>query len=335
METHLPPPLALSSAQFEVFYNPLAEPVFLFCPADKRLVAANDAFRNLVVVGADHAFPLPALQFLPAEVLLELKPGAVVHTSLQLAHRVCLSFNLSALPVILDGAVLLLCIAKSTGGESDLPALQEIAESEKKAALKEVYHRAKNTMNIIVSLMGLQLSREKDAYLRRLLQQIKSRVYALALLQEHQYHSERLLEIKADDYLTSLAQSVISNFKHTDQHLKLLPSTEICWLPIDMLVPLALLTHELVANAVQHAFEPGQDGEIKLNLSCVAPQSWQLLIEDNGKGIPENSTFPQLNTLGSQLIKGLSKQLKAQVQVARSDGGGTAVNVYFTIQTKE
>lgn len=328
--------LSISSKQFKAFYDPVHDPVFLFDPAEKALVAANAAFTNLWPAAS--TLPQPAKDFLPEEVLLLLPYQKKMQIAWPLFGAAGQVAILQTVPVLLEGMPLLLCITtqellKINPGEK--PIEKDILQGSflQKAALqraalpgptlREVYHRTKNNLNIVVSLVGLQLNREQDGRVRLLLQESKSRIYALALLQEQLYQSEHLAEIKANEYLQALVKSVIATFAPSGQTIKLLAGPEDCWLPVDTAVPLGLLVNELVSHMVQQAFDSDQACEIGLDLKCSPSGEWRLKLVNNGRLMAhEQDLLPQAS-LNKQLIKGLAKQLKATITTAVEESGSS------------
>ncbi len=208
---------------------------------------------------------------------------------------------------------------------------REAEEAEKKALLNEVYHRVKNNLNIIVSLLSLQINRVSDPDTKHILKESKSRIYTLSLLQQNLYNSARISEIKAGNYLQSLALSVLSTFKSPEKQVDLKIQVEDHWLNLDTLVPLGLITHELVTNSVFHAFEHRQSGRIEVNFRRLNSGFFQLIIKDDGCGIPGGKTPEHFKTLGFQLVKSLVKQLRGNLSMESSADTGS----FFMLEFKE
>lgn len=202
-------------------------------------------------------------------------------------------------------------------------------QAEKYALLNEVYHRVKNNLNIIVSLLSLQLNRVSEPYTRHLLLESKSRIYTLSLLQQKLYSSSRISEIKVGSYLQSLALSVISTFRKPGMDINLRMEAEEEWLNIDTLIPVGLVTHELVTNAVLHAFSEHPKAEITIIFKKTNEGQYLLEVSDNGKGLPENKEPEDYNSLGFQLVKNLLRQLKTGYAFKSEQGGGTRFSVQF------
>ena len=328
-------PLIFSSrAYFRAIYNLVDDAVFLYRPSESMVVEGNRSFRTLISTPDASALSLPLSHLFSPLFIHQLALGKkVIDAELRCADKVLLPVRLHLQEVLLAEEPLLLGVAhRQIIQSADADLALAAAEIEKKALLNEVYHRVKNNLNVIISLISLQLNRVQDLQVRHLLKASKSRIYTLSLLQERLYHSPKLSEVKANEYLISLAQSVIATFKESKQQIKLVPKTQECWLNVDVLVPLGLIVHELVANAVLHAYAELEAGDIMLTFSSDGAQGYELTISDGGKGLPEGANFTSFKTLGAQLVVSLSKQLKARLLVESSSGKGTKVSVKFQLK---
>lgn len=322
----------LTGELFAALYNPVEALVFAVEISDAKILVGNSAFWTSIPFDTNE---LSATTLFPAQLLQQPKTGEKIPLTLQLPGTGPLPVRMQLLDAVLDGEKVILCIATPahTAEKSTSNAL-EVAEAEKKALLNEVYHRVKNNLNIIVSLLSLQLSRVQEQSVHMMLLESKSRVYTLALLHEFLYLSPRVAEIKAGDYLLKLSNSVFTSFRKPSQHVRLIADMTDAWLNVDILLPLGLICHELVANAVQHAFATEATGEIRISFCPLPNGDFEFMVTDNGSGFPEGVNFGNGNTLGQKLIVNLSKQLKGQLLVASNREKGTAVTLQFSIAGK-
>lgn len=324
-----PTPVFHTREYFKVLYNPVTNPVFLLHTSEGVVLEANEAFRAYLPSPGDAGPIAGAVKLQPrfwfdgtvaknqkTAVSLEFPGGSVV------------AVDLVATEALLADEKVLLCFVQVNSSQSSQGNALAAAEAEKKALLNEVYHRVKNNLNIIISLLQLQMNRVQDPEVKKLLLESKSRIFTLALLQERLYLSPKLSEVKANEYLTKLAHSVVNTYKG-DQQLHLETDTEECWLKVDTLVPLGLLVHELVSNAVLHAFNEQKEGTIHLSFSPADEDGYSLTVADNGRGLAGEKAFDTSKTLGVQLINSLVKQLKAQRQVESTAGAGTKFIISF------
>lgn len=311
-----------SVGEFEAVYRLVREEVLLFDAFTGTIIASNNSFKENNF-GQDSIFNIKDQFTFPFEEdgsFKQLKPEIDDKTS----H---LFFEVSSVLLANKPVKMLFVINQNRLGLMEDRLLLE--QAEKKALLNEVYHRVKNNLNIIVSLLSLQINRVSEPYTRHLLLESKSRIYTLSLLQQKLYSSSRISEIKAGNYLQSLAQSVISTFKPSGKEIKLNMEIEEEWLNIDTLMPLGLITHELVTNSVLHAFLNQEPAVVNIDFRKVNPDQYLLRVSDNGMGLPENKLPEDSSTLGFQLIKSLLKQLKAEWKVDSILNSGTCFSIAF------
>ncbi len=323
-----------SEEQFQLFYGKVRDLVFLVCPESSQVLVANPSFVEMTgrTGGTPSSLFFKSFDF----EKVSLRNDETITRETEITGKqdevLLIRFHLSI--ARFNDRQVFLVVAQEVGQfqEKDIQLL--VAEQEKKALLNEVYHRVKNNLNIIVSLLSLQISRVTEPSLRLMLLESKSRIFTLALLQQKLYASERISEVKAGEYLASLAKTVISSFKTPGQQIYLIADTEDCWLDVDLLMPLGLITHELVANAVIHAFRDQQEGEIRMQLSREPAGDYFYKVSDNGSGFPEGKELRDFRSLGSQLVLTLSRQLKTEIKMEEKGTGGTGFNFYFKVKAK-
>jgi len=199
---------------------------------------------------------------------------------------------------------------------------------EKEALLREVHHRVRNNLNIIVSLLHLHTQKfDDDDPVVVGLRDVESRVMSMSLVHSMIYESQSLAAIDTKEYLTRLAEEIVSmSTVETQVHLDLdLESVEV---ELDIGIPLGLLANELLTNSMKHAFPGRSDGTVRIGYH--RSQGYDtLVVEDDGIGIPDeviHNLAPQ-DSLGLTLIRQLAGQLGAELSI--SAGEGTRVFVRF------
>ncbi len=187
---------------------------------------------------------------------------------------------------------------------------------EKEVLLSEVYHRVKNNLNVVISLLNLQASRSSDPRLVEALTDSRNRIYAMALVHEQLYRTSDFSRINTAEYVNNLARNVreaylINAFK-VKLHITI--DEQIC-LPLDVSIPLGLIVNELLTNCFKHAFPNGYDGLIGIELTRLETNTLRFVVWDNGIGFtPSNYPSFQSNSLGLRLVEMLVDQLKGQYQ---------------------
>ncbi|MCE5215086.1 MAG: PAS domain S-box protein [Methanobacterium sp.] len=199
--------------------------------------------------------------------------------------------------------------------------------NEKEMLLKEIHHRVKNNLQIISSLLALQEDYVKeDPTAVNVLQESRNRVISMAMIHEMLYQSKDLSHINFADYL----RSMMSNLFHTygvENVIKTEINVDKIYLNVETSVPLGLIISELVSNSLKYAFPEERDkNEILVSLHRLDGE-FELVISDNGVGLPGNIDFknPE-STLGLRLVNSLINQLDGSIELDRSQGTEFKIN---------
>ena len=200
---------------------------------------------------------------------------------------------------------------------------------EKEVLLKEVHHRVKNNMQVISSLLSLQADESKDETVREVLRDLTYRVRTMALVHEKLYQSTDLARIDFAEYARSLLSYLWRAHGAAAANVRLTLDLEPVLLPVDTGVPCGLILNELAGNALKHAFWGRSEGEVTMALQNGADGRIRLSVSDNGVGLPPGFDWREASSLGLHLVKLLSKQLRASVEV--SGGNGTRFEIVFQI----
>lgn len=191
---------------------------------------------------------------------------------------------------------------------------------EKELLLKEIHHRVKNSLQIISSLLDLQKGYVKNNSIAiNVLKESQDRVKAMATIYENLYLSKDLTKINFNHYIQSLLQGLF--YSHTAKEGQIIPLIEVedIMLNIETAIPCGLIISELISNSLKHAFPEGKKGNIRIALRPRGNE-YELLISDNGIGIPENIDFKNTNTLGFKLINNLVSQIDGKITLDKSHG---------------
>lgn len=192
---------------------------------------------------------------------------------------------------------------------------------EKEVLLKEIYHRTKNNMLVIISLLDLQAQDIEDEQVRTLFFETENRIRAMALVHEKLYQSQNLSKIDLGSYLHEIAESLLATMV-VDNRVKLLSSFEPVAINIDYAVPLGLVVNEIVTNAVKHAYPGNRSGSIYLNVEQSQEGEIVLAIGDDGVGLPEDVDVQNSSSFGMRIIiiSLVKMQLKGILTVNRENG---------------
>lgn len=190
---------------------------------------------------------------------------------------------------------------------------------EKDILIREIHHRVKNNLQVVISLLRLQANKVDDTDVRSALEKSQHRMASMALIHESMYRAETLAEVDFKDYLESMVRQLINTYTAGD-NIKLELHTAPLLLPIDIAIPCGLIINELVTNSIKHAFPAGASGHITIILSNQPEAKAKLVVADDGKGLPPGMQWDQLESLGLQLVKRLVEQIDADLQVFSDKG---------------
>ena len=188
---------------------------------------------------------------------------------------------------------------------------------EKEILLREIHHRVKNNLSLIMSLINLQssmLSRNIDPYI---FEDLKQRVYTISLVHERLYDSKNLSSVDLKSFLIDLTESIRTSsvFKEgIEFRIKIEEAVEI---EADTLVPLALLLNELIINSVKYAF-PDKPGIISITVSNETG-NYKIIFRDNGIGLPEDRNKSSSH-LGLFLVESLAEQIGGSISFVNDSG---------------
>ncbi|MFP3975293.1 MAG: histidine kinase dimerization/phosphoacceptor domain -containing protein [Dehalococcoidia bacterium] len=201
---------------------------------------------------------------------------------------------------------------------------------EKEALLKEIHHRVKNNMQVLASLLKHQRRRVKEESYKQMLRENEQRIYSMSLAHEKVYRSDNMAAVDFGRFVKSVARSLFSSYMTDIQTVKLVTDAEDVKLPVDQAVPCGLIVNELVSNSLKYAFPEGRQGEVKVSLHEIGGNEVDLVISDNGAGLPEEIDFRKTDSLGLHLVTILAEgQLDGEVELDRSRG--TEFRIKFKI----
>ncbi len=219
---------------------------------------------------------------------------------------------------------LISAVRRATEKVSLLRALKEerdrIAASlaEKEVLLKEVHHRVKNNLQVIASLLRLQANSFPDSTLADALRESQNRVESMALVHEQLYQSKDLRHVD----LASQVEVLASNLFHIygdPARIKLTVEVEHIQLGVDRAIPVSLILNELVSNALKHAFPNGRSGSIAIRGGRDL-ETLFVEVRDDGPGIAEHIDLTHSKSLGLEIVKILTRQLKGALHIERRNG---------------
>jgi PAS domain S-box-containing protein len=191
---------------------------------------------------------------------------------------------------------------------------------ERDVLLQEIHHRVKNNLQVVSSLINMQIRSLVDLPTRSALQQCQSRVQAMAQIHEMLYQAKDYARIPFAKYSRELTTRVLSASGMSPDDVSLVFDCEELSLAVDQAIPCALILNELVANTLKHAFPNSASGEIRVDLRPVAGDRVVLAVSDNGIGLSPKFDPQRTNSLGLQLVVTLVEQLDGHLEITGERG---------------
>ncbi len=203
---------------------------------------------------------------------------------------------------------------------------------EKEVLLKEIYHRVKNNLQVISSLLNLQSEYIKDKDDLEIFQQSQMRIESMALIHQKLYQSQDLARIDFSEYIRDLVASLFSSYEVNTNVISLTVNVERVLLSLDAAIPCGLIITELVSNSLKYAFPKGRTGEIAIELQAENNNMLNLRVRDNGIGLPSEFDFKNTTSLGLQLVDALTNQLSGDIKINYTNG--VEVKIAFPVLEK-
>ena len=201
---------------------------------------------------------------------------------------------------------------------------------EKEMLLHEIHHRVKNNLTVISSLLSLQARRSDNDTCNAVLQDSQNRVQAMAMIHETLYSSDSLSSIDISSYFTKLVNGVMQSYGNNDRSVNFKVQTGNIKIDIKKATPLGLIVNELTTNILKYAYPDNEKGSFLIQLKSSGENKFELIISDDGIGIPEDFDWHHTDKLGIKLVKLMvENQLNGSINVENSEG--TKYTISFPI----
>ncbi|MGY3212676.1 tetratricopeptide repeat-containing sensor histidine kinase [Mucilaginibacter sp. HD30] len=198
--------------------------------------------------------------------------------------------------------------------------------TEKEWLLKEVHHRVKNNLQIVMGLLQRQSAYINNEEALAAIQNSENRMHSIALIHQKLYQSENLDLISMPEYIEEMI-GYLKDSCDVDNRILFEKHIEDIYLDVAQAVPLGLILNEAITNAIKYAYQPHQSGTIYITLVNNGECYNQLTIADDGPGLPGGFNIDKVESLGINLMRGLSKQLGGSFDIYSEQG--CTINVVF------
>ena len=192
---------------------------------------------------------------------------------------------------------------------------------EKVVLLREIHHRVKNNMQVIISLLRMHGRRTNDANLGKIFEDCRDRINAMSLIHESLYQSDNLARIDFKVYLKKLCRNLKQAYGAVGKGISLTVGECSVALDMDQGIAIGMVIAELISNAFKHAFHTGKGGNVSINLSELDAENVKLIVKDDGKGMPPEIDLMNVSSLGLRLVVGaVTLELGGSIEVERDKG---------------
>jgi two-component sensor histidine kinase len=190
---------------------------------------------------------------------------------------------------------------------------------EKEWLLKEIHHRVKNNLQIVMSLLNSQSAYIDNKPALAAIHDSQHRVHAMSLIHQKLYASENVSCIDMALYIKELTAYLADSFD-TGQRIRFTYSITPLEMDVSQAIPLGLILNEAITNSIKYAFPNGREGVINVTISNTLGNQYLLEISDDGIGIPPDSKNKKTGSLGMSLMAGLSEDLEGSFLIENNNG---------------
>ncbi len=201
---------------------------------------------------------------------------------------------------------------------------------EKEWLLREVHHRVKNNLQIVISLLNSQSAYLREEVAVNAIVESRHRIQAMSMLHQRIYQSEDMASIGMSSYIHELISYLDSSF-NTGRRVIFDVAVEKIELDLSHAVPLGLILNEAITNSLKYAFPNGREGKVSVSFTVSGEENILLRISDDGIGLPTGLNLDAIETFGLKLIKGLAEDLDGTLTV--QSGPGTSLEILFPFRS--
>ncbi|KGE71717.1 histidine kinase dimerization/phosphoacceptor domain -containing protein [Spirochaeta lutea] len=209
-------------------------------------------------------------------------------------------------------------------------AQERISEvlKDKKTLLRELYHRTKNNMQVIASMISLKRFTLDDPAMDGLLAELEGKIHSMALVHQKLYQSKSLSRLSLGEYLEDVAQLVIATLAGSGIRLEAdCGDVEVL---IDIATPLGLVLNELITNSIKYAFPKGGPGVISLEVAREDEGRCRIEVADSGWGMPGGFSLATHGGIGLQTVgKIVEGQLRGTLELRENNPGVRWVMTFY------
>ncbi len=199
---------------------------------------------------------------------------------------------------------------------------------EKEVLLREIHHRVKNNMQLLISLLRLQADKIEDKKYADMFKEGEDRIRSMSLIHEKLYQTQDFANINFGEHIKSLVDGLFVSYGVDTNKVSLNIDIKDVFIDLENAIPCGLIINELVSNSLKYAFPQAREGKISIALRPFNEDELELTVSDDGVGIAEVLDIEKTDTMGLTLVKVLAgHQLDGKIDLDRTEG--TQFNIKF------
>lgn len=220
----------------------------------------------------------------------------------------------------LQGTMVLASVVDITARKLQEQSLKDTLK-EKEVLLSEIHHRVKNNLQVIDSLIGMQLDNTESEQAVEVLRESQNRVKSMAMIHQTLYQSQDFSRVALSPVIQKLVANLITSYAAADYQMDI--DIDDLHIPLDASIPLGLIVNELVSNTFKHAYPASftSDSGRTISISCKTrdDHAVELVVSDDGQGLAKPFEEMKQQSLGLRLVEALTQQLKGTLSVNQCD----------------
>ena len=212
---------------------------------------------------------------------------------------------------------------------------RKIAEEQIKASLKEkeilleeIHHRVKNNLQIMYSLISIQSEYIENEKYKKTFKDFQNQIMSMALVHEILYKTKDLTKIDLKKYIENLLQSLFTSYGIKSSKITATIQVESAYLGVDTVILCGLIINELVSNSLKYAFPGNNRGNIRVALHAKGKTEFEMMVSDNGIGLPKDLDPENTESFGLQMVNVLVKG-NLHGEISLNISGGTEYIISF------
>ena len=179
---------------------------------------------------------------------------------------------------------------------------------EKEVLFREIHHRVKNNLQVVQSLLKMEVRTLPPSEARAAIESMVLRVRSMAMVHERLCQMPGLASLSLAGYLRDIFEGAIASYSIQPGQIRFDLDAEDILLNLDRAIPFGLLANELISNSLKHGFPAGRKGTISVSIHRMAG-AVRMVVQDNGIGLPMNFDAGSCKSMGLKLVESLAHQL--------------------------